>query len=100
MFETLALELQRMDPIWIWVGWIIFALIVFLVIRELNAWFWKVNSIIETQESILSTLEDIRDLLTEWGDDVTWEKKETVTEMLEKKPKKVKVEKSEKNPEE
>lgn len=93
MFETLALELQRMDPIWIGVGWLIFGLITFLVIRELNAWFWKVNSIIDTQESILSTLEDIRELLSAWVDEPVEEKKETVTEMLEKKPKKVKEEK-------
>ena len=40
-------------------------------------------------------MEDIRDLLTEWDDDTVREKKETVTKMLEKKPKKAKVEKDE-----
>ena len=75
-------------------------IIFILVIREINAWFWKMNAAIETQENILSTLEDIRDLLTEEvAEEIIVEKKETVTEMLEKKPKKAKVEKDEeKNP--
>ena len=93
MFETLLLEIQRLDMFWI-VWWsILIGILLLFVIREVNAWFWKVNTLIDTQESILSTLEDIRDLLTEWDDDTIWEKKETVTEMLEKKPKKAKVEK-------
>lgn len=84
-----------------WIVWwsILIGILLLFVIREVNAWFWKVNTLIDTQESILSTLEDIRDLLTEWDDDTVREKKETVTEMLEKKPKKAKVEKDEeKNP--
>lgn len=81
-------------------GAFLIGIIFVLVIREINAWFWKMNAAIETQENILSTLEDIRDLLTEGVvEEKLEEQKETVTEMLEKKPKKAKVEKDEeKNP--
>ena len=68
-----------------------FAVIVFFVLREVAAWFWKINTIIDTQGQILAVLEDIRDTLSE----ATLEEvdDESVEAMLEKKPKKAKVEK-------
>jgi hypothetical protein len=99
MFETILLEIQRLDMFWI-VWWaILVGILILFIIREVNAWFWKINTLIDTQEAILSTLEDIRELLSSWVEEPVEEKKETVTEMLEKKPKKVKMEKDEeKNP--
>lgn len=93
MLERLLLDIQRIDTYWI-VWWVILAwILIILVIREITTWFWKINKLIDTQENILSTLEDIRELLSTETDEPIEEEKEIVTEMLEKKPKNVKEEK-------
>jgi len=94
MLELVLLELRRVDESWILALWAIsvFSIAVFFI-RELYAWFSKVNTLISLQEDTLRTLEDIRELLSAWVEESVEEKKETVTDMLEKKPNEKKEEK-------
>lgn len=55
MFSVLFPNVTSGDVIlWIWL-----IIIIILLIREINCWYWKINTQISIQEDILSALIDI-----------------------------------------
>ena len=41
------------------VFWIIIAIIIFFVVREIMLWYWKINKIVENQDEQIKLLEEI-----------------------------------------
>jgi len=43
--------------------WIIIALIIFIVSREVMLWYWKINSIVKNQEEQIDIMDEILEQL-------------------------------------
>lgn len=55
-FATSNSSTEEAIIFWIFVGFLIF-----IIIREITTWYWKINKIVRVLENIENTLEDLRE---------------------------------------
>ncbi len=61
---TLA-EIEYGSPVFIGILVILGIILIIILVREINCWYWKINDRIKKMEQISTDLDDIKTLLSE-----------------------------------